>query len=79
MFALMPAVGVAQTALGTITGTITDQQGAGVPSVKVIVTNNGTNLTYNGSSSSDGTYVVPQLPIGGYSLTATAPGFKSFQ
>ncbi|MCS7026171.1 MAG: TonB-dependent receptor [Bryobacteraceae bacterium] len=69
----------AQTALATITGTVTDQQGAGVPNVKVTVTNNATMLTYSGTSSSDGTYVIPQLPIGAYSLVATAPGFKTFQ
>ncbi|MBL8230081.1 MAG: TonB-dependent receptor [Bryobacterales bacterium] len=69
----------AQTALGTITGTITDQQGAGVPNVKVVATNAGTTLTYTGTSSADGTYVIPQLPIGGYALNATAPGFKTFQ
>jgi hypothetical protein len=69
----------AQTALGTLTGTITDQQGAGVPNVRVVANNTATTLTYAGVSSADGTYVIPQLPIGGYSLSATAPGFKSFQ
>lgn len=70
---------VAQTSLGTITGTITDAQGAGIPEVKVTVKNAGTSLTFSRVSSQDGTYVIPQLPIGGYVLEATVAGFKAFQ
>lgn len=72
----MPAA--AQTALGTITGTISDPQGAGVPNVQVTVTAVATNLKYTGTSSADGTYTITQLPIGGYELNASADGFKSF-
>ncbi len=68
-----------QTSLATITGSITDAQGAGIPAVKVTVTNVATNLTFSRESSQDGTYVIPQLPIGPYSLEATAAGFKTFQ
>lgn len=69
----------AQTPLGTVTGTITDPTGLGVPSVRVVVTNVGTQLPFNGTSSADGTYVIPNVPIGDYTLTATATGFKTFQ
>ncbi len=68
-----------QTSLATITGSITDAQGAGIPAVKVTVTNVATNLTYSRQSSQDGTYVIPQLPIGPYTLDATAAGFKTYQ
>jgi hypothetical protein len=69
----------AQSSLGTITGTITDPQGTGIPDAKVTVTNRGTGLTFTRNSSQDGTYLIPQLPIGGYTLEATAPGFKTYQ
>lgn len=69
----------AQTSLGTITGTVIDQNGAGVPGVQIIVTGVSTNLKYSGSSSSDGTYTVGQLPVGGYTLDATAAGFKTYK
>ena len=69
----------AQTSLATITGAVTDQQGAGIPGVKITVTNVATNLAYTRNSSQDGTYLIPQLPIGPYTLEATAPGFKTFQ
>jgi hypothetical protein len=68
-----------QTSLATITGSISDAQGAGIPAVKITVTNVATNLSFSRESSQDGTYVIPQLPIGPYTLEATAPGFKSFQ
>ena len=69
----------AQSPQGTITGTITDAQGARVPGVQVVATQVATNLTYKGSSSEDGTYVIPALPVGKYEVNATASGFKTFR
>jgi len=76
---LMWASLLAQSPQGTITGTITDSQGARVPGVEVIATQVATNLTYKGSSSEDGTYVIPALPVGRYEVNATASGFKTFR
>lgn len=67
-----------QTSLGTITGTITDPQGAGAPNVRVVVTNVATKLSYSRTSTEDGTYTIPQLPIGAYELEAKAEGFKLY-
>lgn len=75
---LLPASLAAQTSLGTITGTIIDAQGAGVPKVQVTVTAVATNLKYTGTSAEDGTYTITQLPLGRFELAATADGFKSF-
>jgi hypothetical protein len=69
----------AQTSLATITGTVTDQQGAGMPAVRITVTAVTTNLKYSRETNADGTYVIPQLPIGLYSLEATSTGFKTYQ
>lgn len=69
---------VAQTSLGTITGVVTDPQGAGVPNVKVVARNTSTSLTYTRSTGDDGLYAIPQLPIGQYEVEATAAGFKTF-
>ena len=69
----------AQTSLATITGTVQDQQGTGIPNVKVVVTNVATKLTYARNSGDDGTYLIPQLGLGAYELEATAPGFKTFR
>lgn len=49
----------AQTALGTITGTITDPTGSPVPGVEVIATATATGLTYRGRTNETGVYVTP--------------------
>lgn len=67
----------AQSPLATVTGTITDASGAGVPNATVTLRAVATSLTYRGASSSDGVYVVPNLPIGGYELTVEASGFRT--
>ena len=76
---LCSTYGEAQTSLATVTGTITDQSGAGLADARVTVTNTGTNLAYSRNSMSTGTYVIPQLPIGPYRLEVSVPGFKTFQ
>ena len=68
-----------QSPQGTITGVIADSQGARVPGVEVVATQISTNLTFKGSSSDDGTYAIPALPVGRYEVTATASGFKTFK
>jgi hypothetical protein len=67
----------AQSPQGTITGTITDSQGARVPAAEVVATQVDTNLDFRGKSSEDGTYVIPNLPVARFSVTAAAAGFKT--
>jgi hypothetical protein len=68
----------AQTTLATITGRVTDANGAVVPAVKIELTNNDTNLKYSSLSSEDGHYAVPSLQNGLYTLSASAAGFAPF-
>lgn len=75
----LSALMLAQSPLGTITGTITDPQGTGVEGVEVVARNTGTNLTYRGSSTGDGTYTIPSVAVGPYELTVSHPGFKRIQ
>lgn len=74
-----PASMMAQTATATITGTITDATGAVVPGARVTVTAHGTGLTYQATSSSDGSYTVPLLPVGSYDIAIAATGFSGFK
>ncbi|MGH9671615.1 MAG: carboxypeptidase regulatory-like domain-containing protein [Bryobacteraceae bacterium] len=76
---IAPVLALAQSPLGTITGTVTDSQEARVPGAEVVATNAGTGIGYKASSSEDGTYAIPNLPVGRYDVTATATGFKSFR
>ncbi len=74
--ALTPAV-TAQTFRGTILGTVSDQSGAVVPGAKVKVRNVDTGLLRETQTAEDGSFSVPELPIGAYSVTVEKPGFQT--
>src|SRR5689334_24836030 len=67
---------VAQTTLGTLVGNVTDPSGAALNGVAVVVQNQNTGSSGRTITNSDGGYVMPQLPAGTYSITATQPNFK---
>ncbi len=69
-------VALAQRDLGTITGTVTDQQGAVVPNVKITITEVATGLVYNVTTAEDGAYTRPALKPGTYTIAAEAQGFR---
>src|SRR2546425_8255800 len=69
--------GLAQTFRGTILGTVTDQTGAVVPGAKVTVRNVDTGLTRETQTTGDGSYTVPELPIGNYSVTVEKSDFQT--
>jgi hypothetical protein len=66
----------AQDTRGTISGTITDPSGAAIASARLTAQNTQTNVSVQGTSSADGTYVIPYLPQGLYTITAEVQGFK---
>jgi hypothetical protein len=68
---------VAQTFRGTILGTVTDPQGAVIPGAKVTVHNVNTGLERTTQTSDDGSYSVPELPIGTYTVTVNQSGFQT--
>jgi hypothetical protein len=61
-----------------ISGTVVDSGGAVVPNASVTITNEGTGLTRTTTSNADGNYIVTDLPIGSYTVTASVSGFKKF-
>ncbi len=63
---------------GRIKGTVTDPSGAVLGKITVVATNQDTGVKYTTVSSSDGSYVFNQLPIGTYSISASGAGFKGF-
>jgi len=65
-----------QQATGTITGTVTDPQNAVVPGATVEIRNVGTNAAFETKSNDAGFYNAPNLPVGEYTVTASATGFK---
>ena len=67
----------AQTFRGTVLGTVTDVSGAAVPGATVTVRNTDTGLIRTTESQADGSYRVPELPIGSYDVTVSKADFQA--
>jgi hypothetical protein len=76
---LLCSTAFGQRDLGTITGTITDPQGADVPNAKITIKNDATGVTDETVSSDGGSYSRPALIPGTYTVTVEAPGFQKSQ
>jgi hypothetical protein len=76
IFALTSTI-FAQEYRGTITGTITDPNGAVVPNATVTVKNTGTNTSNTVTTNGEGNYAVPFLLPGNYTVSVTGSGFKT--
>ena len=66
-----------QTFRGTILGTVTDSSGAAIVDATVTIRNVDTGLIRTTQTTADGSYFVPELPIGNYSVTVEKSGFAS--
>src|SRR2546427_11496541 len=62
----------------TVTGRVTDEQGAVVPGARIQITAVNTGTVYTVVTNADGIYTVPSLPIGAYTLQAAVPGFQTY-
>src|SRR5688500_11734697 len=66
----------AQSNKGTITGTVTDPNGAVVKDAKVTATNTATGEAREATTGDEGTYALPALEPGLYRVTVDASGFS---
>jgi hypothetical protein len=74
-----PAAAWAQAvANAQIHGVVIDSTGASVPGADVKATQSETGRVVSTQSSSAGSYVLPNLPVGSYTLQVTAPNFSTF-
>ena len=73
---LLTLAGHAQVVGGTISGTITDRTGAALPGVAVLVHNDETGNERRLTTGADGRYSAPSVPVGIYTISATARGFE---
>ena len=62
----------------SLSGTVTDQNGAVVPGAALVAHSVGTGLISKAVSNETGFYQFPSLTAGNYTVTCTMPGFKSF-
>jgi hypothetical protein len=68
----------AQTSTSSVTGTILDKDGKGVPDAKVTVKNEDTGVEYPTKTTSTGDYTVSSLVPGFYSVTVVKDGFRTY-
>ncbi len=61
---------------GDVVGVVTDQSGAIVPNATVTVTSKATGEAHAATTNSSGSYRVPLLKPGDYTIVVTAPGFE---
>jgi hypothetical protein len=75
---VLPAAG--QSTFGSITGTVTDQSGAAVPTAKITVTNETTSVKREVETTNAGVFDVPNLNVGGtYRIRIEAQGFRPYE
>ena len=75
---LASAPAFAQQFRGSLSGRVLDQQQAVVPGAKIHAVESETGAKFQTVTNADGTYVLPFLPPGPYSVTAEAAGFKRY-
>jgi len=68
----------AQQTTGSIAGIVKDQTGALVSNATVKATNANTGFTRSAPTNAYGEYRIDYLPVGNYSVAATAASFKQF-
>src|SRR5215510_615749 len=65
----------AQSIGGRVVGTVSDQAGALIQNAEVTVTSEGTGAQRRINTDENGFYVVPELPVGFYTLKVEGNGF----
>lgn len=68
----------AQTGTSRVTGLVQDANGAVIPGASVILTNEGTNASFRGATTSAGVYVFDGMQLGSYTVMIEMQGFKKF-
>lgn len=78
MLLLMSAPAFAQTSRGTITGVVTDPQGAVIQGATAELKNTLTNQTRTAPTNDSGIYRFDAVDLGSYELKISAQGFRSY-
>jgi len=69
---------MAQLNTGSISGQVTDPNGALVPGINVQLAEQRTGIERSAQTNDTGFYTFPLVPVGIYQLTVGAPGFKKY-
>ena len=66
-----------QKITGDIAGDVKDSTGAVVSGASAVAENIDTHLSRSATASASGGFRIPELPLGTYKVTVSAPGFKT--
>src|ERR1017187_3526668 len=69
----------AQLTSGTIYGSVQDASGAMISNAEVTATEPDKGVTRTTTSSGSGTFALPNLPPGNYTVQVGAPGFETYK
>jgi hypothetical protein len=72
-----PAWGQSQSINGTIRGHVTDASGASIPGASITVNNTEVGYSRTITTEADGYFVLPNLPLGTYSVSIGKEGFST--
>src|SRR5579884_3098151 len=76
-FAALAVFAQTQALNGSIRGRVTDASGAAIPGAQVTVHHDQTGFARSVDTGAEGYYVVPNLPVGTYSVTMQKSGFET--
>ena len=65
-------------AIGSVSGTVSDQSGSSVPNATVKMTETERGTVHTGNTDAEGHYTFNNLPVGPYRLEVSANGFKGY-
>ena len=77
LVAVFAQTATAQVLYGSLTGNVTDLQGAVVPGATVTITHRETNQSRQGVTDASGSYDFATVPAGTYTVKISKPGFKT--
>jgi hypothetical protein len=72
------AVAWAQSTTASVVGIVRDPSGAAVPGVEITATNVATSFHRSTVTDDTGSYLIPNLPVGEYTVEAQKTGFSKF-
>ncbi len=75
----LPVVLAAQETSGSLTGKVLDPSGATIPGATLEISGSNLPRPIQWKSDATGSYLIPNVPVGTYTMTVSAPGFSTQQ
>src|ERR1700712_3643758 len=69
---------IAQEVSAGVTGLVTDPSGSAIPSATVSMKDNDRGTDWAAKTNTDGIFNFPRVPVGNYTVSVEAAGFKKY-